>query len=153
MRTRPARIGRSGCPSLADIVATLVPREHVARIWPHVAPHLAEALQRGGDYSLDGAKARVADGVWLLWIAARPGELVAAALTDVEEYDEQTVVYVHAAGGSEGEGVAAMWPLVREYARGKGAKVLRFTGRRGWTRSKFIPPCWRHVSDVVQVEV
>jgi hypothetical protein len=135
------------------MIACLVPRDDAGRVWDAVAPHLAKALDRAGDYSIDDARALVADGVWLLWIAARPGELVAAAVTEINEYPRRRVLYVHAAGGSEGEGIAAMWPKVQVYARDAGCAEVRFQGRRGWIRSKFIPPAWRHVADVVSVEI
>lgn len=131
---------------------SLVPRDAVAEVWPHVVVHLSRALARTGDYGLEDARAALESAAWRLWIAARPGALVAAAATEVLIYPRRHVLHVHVAGG-EGEGVGAMWPLVRDYARGHGCAALRFMGRRGWSRSRFIPPEWRHVADVVEVEV
>jgi hypothetical protein len=113
---------------------------------------LAAALDRSGDYSIEDARAMVDDGIWLLWIAARPGKLVAAAVTEITTFPRKSVVWLHAAGG-EGEGVAAMWPKVRDYGRSHGCAALRFSGRKGWARSKFIPPEWRNVADLLEVEI
>ena len=134
------------------LIASLVPRGKAGNVWHAVSGPLAAALDRSGDYSIEDAKALVDDGVWLLWIVALPGRLVAAAVTERHEYPRKRVVWVHAAGG-EGEGVAALWPLVRQYAAAAGCTALRFSGRRGWARSKFIPPNWRNVADLIEVEV
>ena len=129
-----------------------MPVEKVPEVWPHVMADIGKALARSGDYSLADAGAMLADGIWRLWIAAKPSGLVAAALTEVLDYPRRRVLHVHAAGGAEGEGVSAMWPLVRIYARQHECAVLRFQGRRGWARSTFIPREWRHVADIVEVE-
>jgi hypothetical protein len=134
------------------LIACLVPHGKAGEVWDAVSGPLAKALARSGDYSIEDAKALIDDGIWLLWIAALPGCLVAAAVTEVHEYPRKRVVWVHAAGG-EGEGVAALWPKVRAYAKGKNCSALRFSGRKGWTRSKFLPPDWRNVADLIEVEV
>lgn len=144
--------------SLADrrseIAASLVPRESVSEVWPHVAPHLDEAMKIGGDYTLKDARAALADGFWRLWIAARPGVLVAAAVSEVMPYPRRTVLHIHAAGGSELAGVEALWPLVREYARGQECAAVRWHGRPGWVRGRHLSGrTARVIATVAEMEV
>jgi len=135
------------------MVPTLVPRDEAGSVWPYVAPWLAEALDRYGDYSIEDARALVDDGIWRLWFAADDAGLVGAALTEVSEYPRRRVLWVVAAGGRAREGIEALWPLLRRYAASQGCGVVRLLGRRGWMRSGVLPEGARHDADIVSVEV
>lgn len=138
-------------------MAALVPRERVDRVWARVAPALAEAIRRGGcgECTLEDARALIDDGAWLLWIAVGlDGRLLAAATTETAEYPRARHLFVTLAGGEDaGEGVAALWPLLRSYAVARECSAVKFMGRRGWARSGALPAGWRHAHDVVVVPV
>ena len=105
-----------------------------------------------GDYRPEDARQKLADLEWQLFIAALPGRIVSAALTEIHTYPLRKVLWVHAAGGL-GEGVAIMMPMASAFARLQLCREIRFCGRRGWLRSGFAPNTARHVADVVKIEV
>lgn len=119
----------------------MVPRESVAEVWLQFAPHFQAALERGaGEYWLEDVRQFLADGSWQAWGAFSTSDgLLACAATEVVEYPRTRILFLHMAGGRQGEAVGAMWPLVREWARSQGCSAMRFMGRKGWARSGMLP--------------
>jgi hypothetical protein len=124
----------------AETHAALLAVERVPEFWPHLAPHAAAALARSaGEYALEDVEAYCLSGAWRVWVATRPGELVAMAMVQVQTYPRARILFVHLAGAEEGEGLSVMWPQVQRWARDCGCAAMRFVGRPGWLRSGFIP--------------
>ena len=135
------------------MIATLVPADEADAVWDHAAPLLREALARGRDYDIADAWARVTAGMWGLWIVARRGEMVGACLTEIVRYPTRRVLWIVAAGGAMRDAAAALWPLLRACAEQHECAAVQWQGRRGWGRSGVLPEGWRHVADVMEVEV
>lgn len=59
-----------------------VPQTHAAQSWPLAEPHIAEAIQYGGDdYTLDQVRLLVSMGNWMLLVATDEGNAVQGAAT------------------------------------------------------------------------
>lgn len=125
---------------MAEITACLLPPAALPGFWAYLVPHIEAALARGaGEYALEDVERLCARGAWLVWVATRPGEVVAMAMTEIHDYPRARILFVQLAGGAEGEGLTAMWPMVRTWAQRAGCSAMRLVGRPGWLRSGFIP--------------
>ncbi|WP_149541434.1 hypothetical protein [Siccirubricoccus phaeus] len=96
----------------APLMACQVPAMFVGEIWPFVESLIAGALRHAGSsYSAADARALVGSGAWLLWTAARPGVMAAAAVSEAPE-----------------PGAAALWAVGGETEAGALAAIARQMG-------------------------
>lgn len=135
------------------MIATLVPAEDWATVWKLAAPLLAPAFAHGGDYAVTDAPTRLSSGEWGLWIVVADGALIAACITEIVDFPRRRKLWVVSAGGEMRRGVPALWPLMQQAAKDNGCAAVAWSGRRGWMRSGAIPDGWRHVAEIVEVEL
>lgn len=144
-------------PSLdiSKAVPFQVPREQVAEAWPHMLPHIRQALvQSAGEYWPEDVLENLEVGAWQGWISAHPDVgLMACAVTSVEDYPRARILFLHLAGGHQAEAVSSLWPLVNLWAASQGCSAMRFMGRKGWARSGALPEGFRLVQDSVVIPV
>lgn len=133
----------------------MVPREDIGRFWPHMEPHIQAALAySAGEFWPEDIRANLEAGAWQAWGAVTPEDgLLACATTEIMDYPRARILFLQFAGGQEGRAVAALWPLVRTWARAQGCAAMRFMGRRGWARSGMLPGEHRILQDSIVIPV
>ena len=101
----------------------------VAEIWPHVAPLVKRAVDRGfSRFSI--IEANVLDGMHLLWLAVDDNKIVGVAVTGLVG---DACEIIAAAGADVRSWIHLIGPI-EDYARAEGRKRMRIIGRQGWKR-------------------
>lgn len=77
-----------------------VPVEWVNRVWPTVAPFIADAFSKSnGDYTVEYAQAMVLNGNWLLLVATDGTDIHGAATVVMYNRPKDRVAFITAIGG------------------------------------------------------
>ena len=110
--------------------------------WPLVEEFLAEALKWGeDDYTVDQAKACLANGSWLLVVATdEENKIHGAAAVNIYNMPNDRVAFVTAIGGkliSNQDTYAQFTALLRAYGATKIQGAAREAIARLWTRYGF----------------
>jgi hypothetical protein len=112
--------------------------EHVAAIWPVVAPRLRRAIQRTGLSAFVDIERDILAGRSLLWLALGEeggrASIDAVAATRLELTEAGKVCVITAC---EGEHMRRWLPLldgIENYAKAEGCCSVRIFGRKGWLR-------------------
>jgi len=102
-----------------------VPLEFVNQTWPLVGAFVASALEYAqGDYSLDQAKVRLADGRWTLCVATDDtGAIKGAACIEFYNRPNDRVAFIIALGGHHILN-AHCFEQLKDFARSRGATVI-----------------------------
>lgn len=131
------------------MIACVVAPEHVEQHWPAVAPMIEKALEHGmGEYTLDDAKEMAASGAWRLFMAVKPGEVVAAGLGQIDDYPRKRVFWIRVLGAVDSAALEVMRELTEQVGRAAGCNVIAFAGRPGWVRSVWVPRNMQRVHEV-----
>ena len=139
---------------MEQIVVTDVNPEDVDVLWPKVRDMLAAALDTGqGEYNLDDVFNRLLQGNMRLWIAYTPaGELMAAAVCQLNIYPQKTICYIVLTGGDIIEYWSYSLSAIEEWAYENGADAIAAYGRKGFARL-LVPQGFGEVYTVVQKEL
>jgi hypothetical protein len=132
MRKPPA--SAAPCGGTRPPMLVCVDPARVAEIWPHVAPLIARAMQRGGLGTFADVERQVGRGHALLWLAWDGAEILAAAVTELALIESTKLCTIVACGG---RGFPRFGHLIRgleRYARAEGCTRVRICGRKGWAR-------------------
>jgi hypothetical protein len=109
--------------------AICVDPNRVAEIWPHVAPLVKKAIDRGfSDFS--AIEANVFDGLHLVWLACDGEKIVGVAVTSLVG---DACEIIAAAGEDVRSWIHLIGPI-EDYAQAEGRKRMRIIGRQGWKR-------------------
>ncbi len=172
-----------------------IPVEHVHLVWPCVAGLIEAAMRRGDLSSFASVATAVMAGCAQLWVAVarqqgveerpssramdgrtrpvadRDHEIVAAAVTELQQTERCKFCIVVACGGSSHEehqgvdarlrglcrerpGGMARWlhllTPIENWARAEGCDAMRIMGRRGWSR---VLPAYRLTRVVLEKEL
>lgn len=114
--------------------AICVDPKEVGKLWPHVAPWIKRAMERGDLGTFAAVEADVMAGHALLWLVWQAPDIKAAAVTQISRSERSKVCMIVACGG---EGITLWLPLIGKieaYARDEGCDLVRILGRKGWTR-------------------
>jgi len=147
-RERPdAREDRRQRPDALDAKCRLICIDpaQVHQFWPHVAPLIQAAMERGRISEFAPVAEAVHSGSALVWIAWDEKQIKAAAVTRLGSVNgERSCTIVACASGrlrpssrAMGRDRRAWLPLLaglERYARAEGCKAMRIFGRRGWGR-------------------
>ena len=110
--------------------------DHLPVVWPIVEPWLVKALTYGPDlYGPEDIKERIAEKLFVLWIAILDGEIIGFCIVSVVKYPRATVGDVHWTGGAQHKGrlwLGEMFEVLKSWARNSGCTKLGGGGRRGW---------------------
>lgn len=134
------------------MIAILVPTEDWDAVWHLARPLLEPAFDHGRDYSADDAPPRLARGEWGLWIVV-DGSMIAAAITEFLDFPRRRKLWIVAAGGDMRRAVPELWPKLQSAAEDNACYAVAWQGRKGWLRSGVLPGGFKHVADVVEVEL
>jgi hypothetical protein len=109
--------------------AICVDPNRVTEIWPHAAPLVKRAIDRGlSRFSI--IEANVLDGMHLLWLAVDDNKIVGVAVTGLVG---DACEIIAAAGADVRSWIHLIGPI-EDYARAEGRKRMRIIGRQGWKR-------------------
>lgn len=116
-----------------------VPLSHFHQTWPLVEGYLAEALKWGeDDYTVEQAKALLADGKWLLLVASdEENKLHGAAAINFFNMPNDRVAFVIAMGGHliTGEDTySQMCEILKSFGATKIQGASRESAARLWSR-------------------
>lgn len=111
-----------------------VPSQHIDLVWEQLEPFIAEAFSHTrGEFTLAEVREAVKDRqmqVWVLW-DLDTNLVNGVGLTRLEQYEEFIICHILvASGGSEAEWRHVL-PVIESWAMQKGARFLRWWGRRG----------------------
>jgi hypothetical protein len=111
-----------------------VPPGDIARLWPHVAHHIARAMTRGGMGRFADVEADVLGGNAYLWVAIEAGQILAAAVTKVTGEGCARLCAIVACGGDDWPRFGFLIAGLESYARADGCAAVEICGRPGWQR-------------------
>jgi len=110
--------------------------EHIAVVWPEVAPLFERAIERSDSWrSVESLRADVESGHTTLWLICSGNGLVAAFITGVITAARGKILDVIALGGSR----MSQWfkqfdERLTEIAKAEDCTSIVGIGRRGWKR-------------------
>lgn len=110
--------------------------EHVAAVWPEVAPLFERALKRADSWdTMEGLRADVDKGNTVLWVICDGVSLVAAFITGVVTAGRGRLLNAVILGGScMSEWFVQFEAKLRDIAKAEDCKAVVAVGRRGWKR-------------------
>lgn len=115
---------------------TLVPHEHVDRVWPQVTEHMAKALKyASGKYALEDLYTLVTDYKYPLWVAFTDEGVKGAVITRFIDYPRKKYLFLEFCGGQDGfSWKAPMLSVLRSWARDNGCDGIEGAGRDAWQK-------------------
>lgn len=131
MRIMPKQIDIFPMSPSAELYC--VPPDLVDEMWPNVEGFFCRAIERCGDWTLPDLRTELRRG-GLLWITTDGSDVIAAAITKIENVARGAVCNVIGCGGAKsvpwGEAIAS----IERYAAAAGCVSVRVQGRPGWAR-------------------
>jgi hypothetical protein len=116
------------CP----VIALCIDPARVHHVWPLVA-HLVRAAMRKGRLSeFDDVERGVRGGRMLLWVAADPRAIWAAAVTELHVVNGEKFCTIVACGGHDRGQWLHLLDGLESHAKAEGCAAMRVYGRRGW---------------------
>ena len=133
-----------------------IPLDHVHLVWPRVAGLIKAAMRRGDLSSFAAVATAVIAGRAQLWVAIasddadRDHEIVAAAVTELQQTERRKFCVVVACGGHDMSRWLDLLAPIEDWARSEGCDAMRIMGRRGWIR---VLPAYRLTRVVLEKEL
>lgn len=111
--------------------------EHVAAVWPEVAPLFERALKRADSWaSLEELRTDVDRGDTTLWLICDRTSLVAAFITGVVTAARGRLLKAVILGGSRMSEWFGLWEAkLVDIAKAENCKAVVVVGRKGWKRT------------------
>lgn len=106
---------------------------HIDLIWSQAKPFIERALPFSvGKFNIDYIYHALKDARMQLWVVLDP-DVVAAGVTEVQNYPQKRVCSVMFAGG-DGQDWPRLMLTIEEFARYSGCNSVEIWGRKGWER-------------------
>jgi hypothetical protein len=102
--------------------------------WPHVAPLIKAAMEKGRLSSFTDVEHSVRNGNALLWLAWNGEKIKAAAVTELGHANGEKFCTIVACGGHDRAQWLPLLPQLEAYGRAEGCAGMRIYGRRGWRK-------------------
>ena len=106
----------------------------VSEFWPHVAPLIRTAMERGAITDFRDVADAVFTGRALVWIAWDGMAIKAAAVTQLSTAGGARFCTIVACGGNGRNEWMPLLAGLERYAKTENCKAMRIFGRRGWER-------------------
>jgi hypothetical protein len=134
MPTTPRPIAPTTSSSSADLVATGIPPEHVAIVWPALWPLLQAAYDRWSDDRADllGGLAKLDYQLWAVFDGARPVAAIVTRLWTHTDTGARDCRLWLVGGRRMPEWLPDFISKLVPWARSEGCTRLTAAGRRGW---------------------
>ena len=129
------------------IKVSMVPTEHVVKLWDQVRPHLKKAAAYTyGRYEVEDILDCITDYDYTLWVAFDKTGIKGAVVTSVTQYPKKKYLDMVFTGGIELETwKKPMLELLQKWAFDTKCDGIESTGRPGWAkifRSDGHKPLW-----------
>jgi hypothetical protein len=165
---------RVNAPTDRGYELVYIPVKQVSQVWPLVAGLIEAAMRRGDLSSFASVATAVMAGCAQLWVAVarrqgnekrpssravdertRPGadrdhEIIAAAVTKLQQVGRRKLCIIVACGGDEITRWLDLLALIEDWAKSEGCDAMRIMGRRGWSR---VLPAYRLTRIVLEKEL
>lgn len=118
--------------------ATLIPEDHVVRMWPRVLPFMERAAEYTyGRYDANDILDSIVQYNHHLWVAfTASGEVKGAVVTVFKQYPKKKCLDLTFVGGDDGlEWKAPMLRMLQHWARDNECEGIESSGRLGWGRA------------------
>jgi hypothetical protein len=106
----------------------------VSEFWPHVAPLIKAAMEKGRLSDYADVEHSVRNGSALLWIAWDGERIKAAAVTELGKANGEKFCTIVACGGSDRGQWLHLLAGLEAYGKAEGCAAMRIYGRRGWLK-------------------
>lgn len=118
------------------IQVSLVPPEHVEKLWPRVFPHLAKAAEYTfGRYEPEDIFDFVLSGAAHLWIAFNEEDIIGITITRFWQYPRKKCLDMVFIGGDEGfSWKDQMLSTLQRWGADNGCEVIESSGRPAFAR-------------------
>lgn len=125
---------------------SLVPVEHLGRVWIEVAPLIQRAVSRVSDrYELEDVFELIASGIHTLWIVfdENTKDVHCAFVTTVHDLPKCRVLFFEYGGGDGvDDWIDVALPVLEKYAMDIGCSKIEGHGRRGW-KPRLVDRGWK----------
>jgi len=113
---------------------SLIPTDHVDRVWPDVRPHMERAAEYTyGRYDVEDIKDSITQYDHHLWIAFDDEGIKGAAVTSFKQYPKKRYLDLVFCGGLSGmEWKAEMLRILQHWAYDSNCDGIESSGRLGW---------------------
>ena len=114
----------------------VLPVDQASKYWTIIARTLAPAmLFEDGKYTLDDVRDFVERGTAQVWIALDDGLIYGAAITQIADYPQKSMLLVLCLAGKDFK----LWDNIvidyfAPYARSANCQGIEFLGRKGWVK-------------------
>jgi hypothetical protein len=102
--------------------------------WPHVAPLIKAAMEKGRLSDYADVEHSVRSGSALLWTAWDGERIKAAAVTELGKANGEKFCTIVACGGSDRGQWLHLLAGLEAYGKAEGCAAMRIYGRRGWLK-------------------
>jgi hypothetical protein len=102
--------------------------------WPHVAPLIKAAMEKGRLADYADVEQSVRNGSALLWIAWNGEKIKAAAVTELGIANGEKFCTIVACGGHDRRQWLHLLAGLEAYGKAEGCAAIRIYGRRGWLK-------------------
>jgi hypothetical protein len=118
------------------VIISLVPADHVRKVWPAVADYVQNALEyTDGRYELEDVLEMVEGGGFLLWIAFDGKQIRGCVITQMMQYPRKKFLGCPFVTGDEfASWKQPMFEMLQRFARDNDCEGLEATARLGWSR-------------------
>lgn len=120
---------------MSETVITGVPVEQFGAVWPHVRTYFDGFVERSeGEVSVHDLLEGIASKDRQVWIAIEDKEVLACALTQVQDNPKGTVVIDFCSGKDRDKWRDKLVETIEQWAASLGSERVRIICRPGWTR-------------------
>lgn len=109
---------------------------NIEKVWPHVEPLLAPAIERFGTHSVDDMRKVLLSGNAQLWLQWANGEADAAGVTEFVNYPRGLWLRIWLMGARDGAKI--LWEEFKKHIMGfayaNHCAGIRHEGRKGWIK-------------------
>lgn len=118
------------------IQVSLVPPEHVEKLWPRIFPHLAKAAEYTfGRYEPEDILEFILNGAAHLWIAFNEEDIIGVTITRFWQYPRKKCLDMVFIGGDEGfSWKEQMLSTLQRWGADSGCEVIESSGRPAFAR-------------------
>jgi len=131
------RAAREHLQTIPYVEVAMVDGYQIEQVWPHVEGFFQNALEQvpsGADETTNHILEDLLDGSLTLWVAFRERTVLAAMTSYISTTRGGCRATIKHLGGTEMSGWFKHWPLVEQWAKGRGASRIYIKGRPAWAK-------------------
>lgn len=122
-------------PTISPVSYLWVSLEDLDGVWPEVASTIEKSLSYfDGRVCIDDVFKSLKDCKQQLWIACLNGEIVGAAVTEINIFPRKKILTIAYLAGHDFELWKPGIEVLKDFALHHGCKSIQIHGRKGWVR-------------------